>query len=909
MIRFSLEWTLNGILNSESEVIDEMHGAKCNNSTIDKYLCNFSKQSTPDEMSLTEQCKMFWKLENPETKPRLVKIGENTELDEKEEMSDIDKEVLQFWREETSFGELHYTVPIPFKTPDPVMPDISKQTIKRQNMLRARMLKSPEFGIEFKEGMQKLIDKRYVEIAPEDVPEAWLLPLFAAYHPFKPKPRIVFDCAAEEQGISLNSVVHQGPDLSNSIKGVTYRFREGFIRVQGDLEAMYYQVWLPEEQKKYVRFLWWTDGDTSKEPVQYQFRVHLFGGTWCPAAATFCIRLAGEEQIAEFGEDVLKAIRESFYVDDMLNSQFSTQETISILSRVSKCLENRGFNLTKIVSNSKEVLETVPENKRAVEPRSMDLQSTDQPIERALGLWWDVRNDTFYILRHPKDLPFTRRGVLKCLSSVYDPLGMVACIVLQAKLIFQSECRRELAWDVELTPENEKLWQAWIDGLPELRTLSIPAGYFPVGLGKPIEIQHHHFCDGNEQAYGAVSFVRAQFQDGTVSVMLIQGRSRLAPLAQHLSVPRLELCAAVLAVESGHEIEREHTLKPNKVVHWSDSAITIQVIQNKSKRFKTFVANRRQLILDHTSPEQWRFVNTQDNVADEISRGLSAAQLLKDKRYIYGPDFLYKAESDWPKFPTVNAEPLENNEKFKVEIKREVKACAIHMVEWLQEPDAQENSDGTIETNDEVIFLTTSGISEIPVDHDDHDESPDNCPENCPVKCPVIDPESVPHVPQCLAITDVSVVECEDCLNNLNNYESALPGIPQNTHIYITVDKDETEPFGADRIIAYCSEWTKLVRIVTWFRIYGQWLKAGKPKPVSKIQRTAKDTKSARMAILKYVQKSHYSKEIETGTIHKQSDIYHLDPYIDSAGYIRVKSRLEYAELPEEVPTCVTKEV
>ena len=77
------------------------------------------------------------------------------------------------------------------------------------------------------------------------------------YHPKKPdKIRVVFDCSAKCAGSSLNDQLLQGPDLTNSLVGVLTRFRQESVAFMSDIEAMFYQVFVPEEQRDFLRFLW-----------------------------------------------------------------------------------------------------------------------------------------------------------------------------------------------------------------------------------------------------------------------------------------------------------------------------------------------------------------------------------------------------------------------------------------------------------------------------------------------------------------------------------------------------------------------------------------------------------------------------------------------------------------------------
>ena len=66
------------------------------------------------------------------------------------------------------------------------------------------------------------------------------------------------------QGVSLNDKVHQGPDLTNSLVGVLQRFRQEQIALMADVEGMFHQVRVSEQDRDALRFLWWTTTTQTK---------------------------------------------------------------------------------------------------------------------------------------------------------------------------------------------------------------------------------------------------------------------------------------------------------------------------------------------------------------------------------------------------------------------------------------------------------------------------------------------------------------------------------------------------------------------------------------------------------------------------------------------------------------------
>ena len=111
----------------------------------------------------------------------------------------------------------------------------------------------------YKAFIDEMLQKGYARKAEnEQVGKVWYIPHHGVTQPSKPgKVRVVFDCSAEFGGTSLNKQLIAGPDLTNQLVGVLTRFREEHIAYMADIEAMFHQVRVPENQRSLLRFLWW----------------------------------------------------------------------------------------------------------------------------------------------------------------------------------------------------------------------------------------------------------------------------------------------------------------------------------------------------------------------------------------------------------------------------------------------------------------------------------------------------------------------------------------------------------------------------------------------------------------------------------------------------------------------------
>ena len=298
-----------------------------------------------------------------------------------------------------------------------------------------------------------------------------------------------------------------------------------------------------------------------------------------------------------------------------------------------------GFNLTKFVSNRREVIESVPVEDRAKGLREVDLEKDDLPVERTLGVEWSVEEDVLQFRLDLKPKALTRRGILSTVASIYDNLGFVAPLVLQGKWILQELCRENRDWDVALPRHLEEEWIKWVQDLSALETVRIPRCLKPVGFGEVGKIEFHHFADASERGYGMCSYARFENRAGDVHVSFLIGKSRVARL-KAISIPRLELTAATIAVQLSLVIKEEFEFQDVNEFFWTDSKVVLGYITNDSRRFHTFVANRVSTILDHTMPEQWHHVRSEFNPADDASRSLSATEMVSGSRWLNGPGFL-----------------------------------------------------------------------------------------------------------------------------------------------------------------------------------------------------------------------------------------------------------------------------
>ncbi|XP_071037206.1 uncharacterized protein [Parasteatoda tepidariorum] len=206
-------------------------------------------------------------------------------------------------------------------------------------------------------------------------------------------------------------------------------------------------------------------------------------------------------------------------------------------------------------------------------------------------------------------------------------------------------------WDELLPPSIASRWSKWIIDLPHLSNIRIPRW---IGISSA-DVNIHVFCDVSERAYGTVLYVRFT-EDTKFHVRMVCSRNRLSPL-KRITLPRLELLAALLDARLLHYFCTVTKLDKNTATLWSDSTVALNWIQGNPNRWKTFVSNRTSEILNYTNPTQCRHCPGNENPADHLSRGVAPTELKSLDLWWLGPTWLTQSSKFWPSKQLNDANP------------------------------------------------------------------------------------------------------------------------------------------------------------------------------------------------------------------------------------------------------------
>ncbi|XP_062704451.1 uncharacterized protein LOC134286794 [Aedes albopictus] len=569
-----------------------------------------------------------------------------------------DKRARQILEQTTRRVGDRYETGLLWKTNDVRFPNSWYMAVKRLKSLEAKLARDPELRANVHQQIRDYVEKRYAhkaseqELASADPDRVWYLPINVVTNPRKPaKKRLVWDAAAQVEGVSLNSQLLKGPDLLNSLPSVICVFRERPIAFGGDVREMFHQVQIIPADKHSQRFIF--RFDPAQPPQIYIMDVATFGATCSPCSVQHVMRENALECSSEFPE-AAAAIIDKTYMDDYVDSANTIEEAITRSTQVREVHARAGFEMRNWVSNSRDVLHALGEAK-IQEPVVIGGDTQDN-WERVLGLIWNPEGDFLsFSTRFHGDLdPYvfegrrpTKRIVARCVMSLFDPTGMLSPFSIHGKMLIQDLWRSGTMWDQDIPDEEYEKWRRWVQLLVGIKQLRIPRPYFGSAVPNQFHsLQLHVFSDASELAMGCAAYFRA-VDDRGVHVALVMAKSKVAPL-QHQSIPRLELQAAVMGARMLKNVMESHTLTISRSFLWTDSSTVLSWIRSDNRKYKQYAAHRVGEILSHTQLTDWRWVPTKENVADCLTKWGKHSEPNSDGIWLNGPTFLYGTEETWP---------------------------------------------------------------------------------------------------------------------------------------------------------------------------------------------------------------------------------------------------------------------
>ncbi|XP_055605651.1 uncharacterized protein LOC129753827 [Uranotaenia lowii] len=578
--------------------------------------------------------------------PQALTLVENEFENSKPTLSPNDQYCEDFFKETVSRDSTgRYSVKYPKKEGFELMIGESFSAKSRLVSLERKLDKNPILKERYHAFMAEFIQLGHMLEVPVDDPE----PTVVCYLPHHPvlkesstttKVRSVYNASAKTStGFSLNDSLRVSPVIQDELFDILLRFRKNLVVLLADIEKMYRQIVLHPDDRPLLRLLW---RFSPNEPItKYEMTTVTYGLGPSSFLATRTLHQLADDKGASFPL-AAASVKRDFHMDDFVRSEETIDIAIRLRKEMDELMSRGGFSLRKWCSNFPEVLEGVP-------PENLAHPSTENPepgeVVKVLGISWEPEHDLFCFKFAPfsTDGKITKNRILSVIAQLYDPLGLIAPVVVRAKIFIQQLWLMSIEWNEEVPNEIRTRWEDFVKDLSSLAEFRIPRFAFDRG-----EMQLHCFTDASESAYGACIYARTEKANGEVKVVLLATKSRVAPL-QKRSIPRLELCAAQLGARLSTRVVDTLDLKSAPIYYWTDSMVVIYWLRAPSQTWKTFVANRVADIHIQTKNSSWQHVPGVNNPADVVSRGLTVHQLLTCKLWTNGPDWLGRGEEYWPK--------------------------------------------------------------------------------------------------------------------------------------------------------------------------------------------------------------------------------------------------------------------
>uniref|UniRef100_A0A8D9E595 Integrase catalytic domain-containing protein n=1 Tax=Cacopsylla melanoneura TaxID=428564 RepID=A0A8D9E595_9HEMI len=457
------------------------------------------------------------------------------------------------------------------------------------------------------------------------------------------KVRAVFNASASSSTqTSLNDFLMKGPKLQKDICNIILSYRSHAVVLCADIKQMYRQILLDPNDRKF-QHIFWRQPQTN-EILEFELNTVTYGIS--PSA--YQAQRVLKQLVVDEGHNfplASKAILHDTYIDDVVSGASSEQEALRLQQELVDLLKKGCFELRKWASNSSTLLESVPHDHRE---KPLALRENEEPTFKILGLHWDPASDTFSYHVSDIDVVFTKRSILSHVARMFDPLGWLSPVIFWAKYLLQLLWLAQHTWDDPITPALANSWSTFSSQLSHLQSLRIPRF---VDTSAPRTVHVVGFCDASTKGYAAVVYlVTSDLNRDENRVYLLKAKSKVAPTKSPLSIPRLELCGALLLAKLYDSLKYYlSSFQVSSLTFYSDSNIVLAWVRTPPHTLKTYVGNRIVEIKNLTPPEcAWYHVPGEENPADCASRGLLPVQYLEHVQWLHGPSFLRLSREFWP---------------------------------------------------------------------------------------------------------------------------------------------------------------------------------------------------------------------------------------------------------------------
>ncbi|XP_050338255.1 uncharacterized protein LOC126764636 [Bactrocera neohumeralis] len=580
----------------------------------------------------------------------LASFWELEEISKEKKLSEEDRYCEELYKETTKRNEDgKYVVSLPFRKDYPVNISLgSSLKIAYSQFYRneARLSRDENLQKEYNRVLNEYVELGHMAKIHTNQTADSSNNYYLPHHAVKKeeststKVRVVFNASqASSNGTSLNDILLPGPVLQADLTILILRWRLFKYVFNSDIEKMYRQILLKADQTKYQRIVF--RNHPTEQTNLFELKTVTFGINCAPyLAIRTLLQLADDvESSLPVASNIL---RKCMYVDDVLAGGHSVEAAIKARNEIKTALESAGFPLRKWTANCGRILQGLPKD-HLLNKEFLDFEDTSDV--KALGIRWNAHTDFFYFKTKPILSPesYTKRAILSDIAKLFDPLGWLAPIIVTAKMIMQHIWLEGTQWDEFVSPTTLDRWHTFMDNHRYINNIKIPRW---VHFSPTDDVSIHGFCDASEKAYAATVYLRVRTSN-EVFVSLLLAKTRVAPV-KTISLPRLELCGAVLLAETVESVVNNLELTHLKLKLWTDSTIVLAWIRKPPCSWSTFVSHRVTKIIEKVGNANWNHVDSGSNPADLASRGLMAQDLVENTLWWQGPSWLQEDQSKWP---------------------------------------------------------------------------------------------------------------------------------------------------------------------------------------------------------------------------------------------------------------------
>lgn len=479
----------------------------------------------------------------------LRRFWELEEMSCSESVSDEEQGVVNHFK--TSYRQKddgRFVVPLPRRTCIKPLGESRSQALKRFTFLERSLLSKGQFA-PLDDVTNEYLSLGHAKPVPSSdmekpIDQVFYLPIHAVYKSSSTttKVRAVFDASAKSSaGISLNDCLLVGPTVHSPLIDVLLRFRMYRIALTTDISKMYRAIELENDDRDLHRFLW--RSDKSEAIRDYRMTRVTFGVSASSFIANMCIKQNALNHAHQFPL-AAKTVFESIYVDDGLVGADDKDTAVNLQKEMDELFSRGGFQLHKWNSSNPDIL-------RHVKSQYKDVKDSHQISDvkestKTLGLEWRTLKDQFHLTISQVPIPddLTKRMLVSDIAKVFDALGWFSPVVIKVKILLQRLWEEGLGWDDSAPTNIRDVWRRWKEELPCLLDKPISRCYYPKET-HIVNLELHGFSDASEDAYSAVVYLRMTDSDNVVHTSLVMSKTKVAPI-KRISIPRLELCGAVL---------------------------------------------------------------------------------------------------------------------------------------------------------------------------------------------------------------------------------------------------------------------------------------------------------------------------------------------------------------------------